>query len=206
MCPIILRFLWLVAWATRPDQGQANGQGHFEGPPQECSWLDHSLSLQNVPRYQPIAAILDCKPIPSKNVGHRGNINAPVSPFFPFLLSYPSPPITFFLSFIRSRTLAHAAWPTWPRIGPVYSSAFRPMWYAADLRRLNFTIFYACFSKFTLQLFLAIFRLYRHLYFVIALAMRADVVRTYSLCPYYKRKVSLHKIEDLKNTFSKLRT
>lgn len=85
--------------------------------PQECSWLDHSLSLQNVPRYQPIAAILDCKPMPSKNVGHRGNINAPVSPFF---LSFPPSPLIlppqslFFLVFYsvshsRARRLTYLA-------------------------------------------------------------------------------------------------
>ena len=98
----------------RPDQGQVNGQGHSEGPPQDHSYLDQSLSSRNVPRCQPIAAILLREPTPSKNVGHRGNINAPVSPFFPFLSfpfvrSLPTDHFFFlFLSFIRSRTLAHA--------------------------------------------------------------------------------------------------
>lgn len=110
----------------RPDQGQVNGQGHSEGPPQDHSYLDQSLSSRNVPRCQPIAAILLRKPTPSKNVGHRGNINAPVSPFFPSLVrSLFYPPITlffFFSPFFYSVSRSHAR-PVdllGPRIGPVF--------------------------------------------------------------------------------------
>lgn len=119
--------------------------------------------------------------------------------------SYPSPPspITFFLSFIRSRTLAHAAWPTWPWIGPVYSSAFRPMCRAADLPHLNFTIFYASLFQFTLQLSRN-FSPISCLHFIIALAMRANVVDEDTRL--FKQKVSLIIKKDLKNlrsTFSR---
>ena len=178
----------------RPDQGQVNGQGHSEGLPQDHSYLDQSLSARNVPRYQPIAAILLRKPMPSKNIGHRGNINAPVSPFFPFLVRS-LPTDHFFISSLLfglalSRTPVDLLG---PRIGPVLvrAPAFR-----RSIRRSSSPYFHCFLHSFlrsvSLLFFCPTFSLLLHVTlphiscrcFTIRLAMRADVVQRYTACPY----------------------
>lgn len=92
---------------------------------QDSEYLDQSWSIRSKLRYLSISAILNykptAKPLDIRKVDSSRALSVAHHSFFS--LSYPSG--RFFFSLMKSHTLAHAGWPTWRRIRPVYTSGFQ---------------------------------------------------------------------------------